>query len=111
LLIRDAAQPHIVVAINNGGGGIFSFLPVVSQKDVFEQFFATPHGLSFRYAAELFGLAYASPQNNAEFVSTFQKWQTDNTKGIIEIKTERAANLDLHRQIQNRLMKIVDNSI
>ncbi len=111
LLVRDAAQPHIVVAFNNGGGGIFSFLPVATQDDVFEPFFATPHNLSFRHAAKLFDLAYVAPQTNAEFVSTIQKWQSDQTKGLIEITTERATNVDLHRQLQNRLKQLVDKHL
>ena len=111
LLVRDAAQPHIVVAVNNGGGGIFSFLPVATQDDVFEPFFATPHNLSFRHAAKLFDLAYVAPQTNAEFVSTIQKWQSDQTKGLIEITTERATNVDLHRQLQNRLKQLVDKHL
>jgi 2-succinyl-5-enolpyruvyl-6-hydroxy-3-cyclohexene-1-carboxylate synthase len=111
LLLRDATQTHIVVVVNNDGGGIFSFLPVASQNDVFEKYFATPHGLSFQYAAKLFDLAYAAPQTNTDFVATLQKWQVNSIKGIIEIKTKRSTNVEQHLQIQKRLKIVIDEKL
>ncbi len=55
-----AARRHglslTIVLINNDGGGIFHFLPVAGETDAFEEHVATPHGLDFAHAAELYGL-------------------------------------------------------
>ncbi len=44
------------VVLDNGGGGIFSFLPHAEHKDVFEEVFATPLGLRLEDVARLYGL-------------------------------------------------------
>ena len=48
----------VFVVINNDGGGIFHMLPIREHEPEFTQYFATPHGLDFRHAAELYGIAY-----------------------------------------------------
>ena len=47
-----------VVLVDNGGGGIFDFLPVASQADAYEEHVATPTGLAAERVARLFGLRY-----------------------------------------------------
>ena len=47
-----------IVLVDNGGGGIFDFLPVASQTDAFEEHVATPTGLDAERVAALFGLRY-----------------------------------------------------
>ena len=34
-----------IVVMNNGGGGIFDFLPIAEHRDGYEELFATPTGL------------------------------------------------------------------
>jgi len=46
--------PVTLVIINNGGGGIFRFLPI----DVEERLLETPHAWEFRGAAQQFGMEY-----------------------------------------------------
>jgi len=52
--------PVRVVAFDNGGGGIFEFLPQASQvgRDEFEALFGTPTGLECERAAALWGLDF-----------------------------------------------------
>src|SRR5690606_36179020 len=62
LALLRKGPPVVVVAVNNDGGGIFSFLPVAEAEGVpFEAVFGTPHGLGFEHAARMFGLPYARP--------------------------------------------------
>ena len=72
-LIKHSAAPIIVVLINNNGGGIFNFLPVKSEHDVFEPYFGTPHNLTFKQAAQLFGLNYEHPGNSTEFLAIYKR--------------------------------------
>ena len=48
----------VFVVINNDGGGIFHRLPIRKHEPEFTHYFAAPHGLDFRHAAELYGIAY-----------------------------------------------------
>ena len=59
-LLASAAVPVRVVAFDNGGGGIFEFLPQASQvgRDEFEALFGTPTGLECERAAALWGLDF-----------------------------------------------------
>jgi 2-succinyl-5-enolpyruvyl-6-hydroxy-3-cyclohexene-1-carboxylate synthase len=115
LLIGDVALAHdlggllaarrlglqlTIVLLNNDGGGIFHFLPVSGQSDAFEEHVATPHGLDFEHAAELYGCAYARSGSVAELRATVTR-SIDVSHGtmIIEVRTDRAENLALHRRV------------
>jgi 2-succinyl-5-enolpyruvyl-6-hydroxy-3-cyclohexene-1-carboxylate synthase len=48
----------VFVVVHNDGGGIFHFLPVRGREPAFTDYFATPHGLDFAPAAEMYGLEH-----------------------------------------------------
>jgi len=88
-----------IVLLNNDGGGIFHFLPVAREGDAFEEHVATPHGLDFAHAAALYGCGYEQPRDaaslNAAVAASIERAGTT----IIEVKTDRQANLALHRRM------------
>ncbi|HEY8763288.1 MAG TPA: 2-succinyl-5-enolpyruvyl-6-hydroxy-3-cyclohexene-1-carboxylic-acid synthase [Solirubrobacteraceae bacterium] len=88
-----------IVLLNNDGGGIFHFLPVAREGDAFEEHVATPHGLDFAHAAALYGCGYEQPEDaaslNAAVAASIERAGTT----IIEVKTDRQANLALHRRM------------
>ncbi|PZS08710.1 MAG: 2-succinyl-5-enolpyruvyl-6-hydroxy-3-cyclohexene-1-carboxylic-acid synthase [Solirubrobacterales bacterium] len=116
LLIGDVALAHdiggllaahrlglrlTIVLLNNDGGGIFHFLPVARETDAFEQHVATPHGLDFARAAELYGCSYERPQSNEALRDAVEQSLADPTATtIIEVRTDRGQNLVLHRQLE-----------
>jgi 2-succinyl-5-enolpyruvyl-6-hydroxy-3-cyclohexene-1-carboxylate synthase len=118
LLIGDVALAHdiggllaarrlslslTIVLLNNDGGGIFHFLPVSGQADAFEEHVATPHGLDFRHAAELYGCAYQLADDRAALrAALLRATGAAQTTTLIEVRTEREANLALHRRIAER---------
>ncbi len=99
LAARRLELPLTIVLLNNDGGGIFHFLPVAGEADAFEQHVATPHGLDFSRAAELYGLGYQRPPNVDALREAVARSMTSADAQLIEIRTEREANLELHRQI------------
>jgi 2-succinyl-5-enolpyruvyl-6-hydroxy-3-cyclohexene-1-carboxylate synthase len=67
-----------VICIDNGGGGIFDFLPVAAHADprLYEEHIATP-----AFPEELRTLLHE----------------------VTEIRTDRGANVELHRQLVERV--------
>ena len=102
-LIKMSNYPVTVVVINNDGGGIFNFLPVSEETDIFESYFGTPHGLSCEHVARMFRINYANPKNMDAFETTYTQAVQNADSCIIEVKTERAANHQYHQQIFNRI--------
>ncbi|OGX27898.1 MAG: 2-succinyl-5-enolpyruvyl-6-hydroxy-3-cyclohexene-1-carboxylic-acid synthase [Omnitrophica WOR_2 bacterium RIFCSPHIGHO2_02_FULL_48_11] len=102
-MLQNCPQPVTVVVINNNGSGIFSFLPIAQFKNIFEQYFGTPHGLTFSQAAQLFNLKYQHPRSPEEFVKDYKAALSANSSTIIEIRTDRAANYKSHKDLQQNL--------
>jgi len=91
--------PLTIVLLNNDGGGIFHFLPVAAQRDAFEEHIATPHGLDFERVAELYGCGYERPREIAGLQAAVERSLASGGSTIIEVRTNREENLELHRQI------------
>ncbi len=77
LAARRAGADLHVVCLNNGGGAIFDFLPVAEHADAaaYERHIATPAGVD---------LADLAPE-------------------VTEVRTDRAANVRLHREVVERV--------
>ena len=88
-----------IVCVNNGGGGIFDFLPVAEQADRghYEQHVATPSGIDLEAVAALAGMEYRLPASPAEVTSAVA------SPGLVEVRTERSANVRLHRELVARV--------
>jgi 2-succinyl-5-enolpyruvyl-6-hydroxy-3-cyclohexene-1-carboxylate synthase len=107
-LLRSLAVPLTVVILNNNGGGIFSFLPVAEEKDIFERYWGTPHGLRFEAAASLFSIPYVCADTPDAFVTAFRRAQKEEAPTIIEVPTDRAENVLLHQTLLQRVTEAVD---
>lgn len=107
-----AARMHsldaTIVVINNDGGGIFSFLPQAADSTRFEQLFGTPHGMQFEPVATLYGASYRAVGSIDELRAAV----TDGIRGtglhIVELRTDRARNVALHRDAWARVAAAVD---
>jgi 2-succinyl-5-enolpyruvyl-6-hydroxy-3-cyclohexene-1-carboxylate synthase len=119
LLIGDVAVAHdiggllaarrlglqlTIVLLNNDGGGIFHFLPVASQADAFEEHIATPHGLDFAHAARLYGCGYQRIETATALADAVTACLNGAGTTILEVRTDRAANRELHRAVEARVL-------
>jgi len=86
--------PLTIVALDNGGGGIFDFLPIASQSDVFEEHVATPTGLDLARAAALYGARYEAVGDVDELHRGLE--HSEGTT-ILHVRNDRTANVALHR--------------
>ncbi|WP_069804967.1 2-succinyl-5-enolpyruvyl-6-hydroxy-3-cyclohexene-1-carboxylic-acid synthase [Thermogemmatispora onikobensis] len=91
--------PLLIILINNDGGGIFSFLPQAAYPEHFEQLFGTPTGLNFAPAVEMYGGRFRRVHSWEEFRRACREGLRDGGLQVIEVVTERASNVQLHRQL------------
>jgi 2-succinyl-5-enolpyruvyl-6-hydroxy-3-cyclohexene-1-carboxylate synthase len=119
LLIGDVALAHdiggllaakrlelklTIVLLDNGGGGIFDFLPVAEnelarEQDIFTRHIATPTGLDFADAATLYGLGHERAEDVPGFRAALERALENERSCIVEVRGEREANVRLHRRV------------
>jgi 2-succinyl-5-enolpyruvyl-6-hydroxy-3-cyclohexene-1-carboxylate synthase len=99
LAARRAGVDLQIVCIDNGGGGIFDFLPVATQGAAFEQHVATPLGLDFAHAASLYGLAYEPAAEPEALREALGRALAARGATLIHVRTDRGENVTLHRRV------------
>jgi 2-succinyl-5-enolpyruvyl-6-hydroxy-3-cyclohexene-1-carboxylate synthase len=99
LAARRAGVPLTVVCLNNGGGGIFDFLPVAehAEPSAYEEHVATPSGIDLSAVAALAEMEIRSATTVAEVQVAAA------SPGLVEVRTDRAENVRLHREVVQRV--------
>jgi 2-succinyl-5-enolpyruvyl-6-hydroxy-3-cyclohexene-1-carboxylate synthase len=110
-LLRQLPSPVILVVPNNDGGGIFHFLPIAGFPDVFEPYFATPHGLRFRQAAGMFGIPYTAPDSLVTLEESVRNARWSGRSAVIEFTSQRESNITLHRRLEQGCRAAVDEAL
>ncbi|MDP3237206.1 MAG: 2-succinyl-5-enolpyruvyl-6-hydroxy-3-cyclohexene-1-carboxylic-acid synthase [Myxococcales bacterium] len=110
LIAQSSRASLVVVVVNNDGGGIFSFLPVAARTPHFERFFGTPTGVDFSHVAALAKASLHRPQHLAELSRTLQAAIESGGLHLIEVRTERKANVEAHRALNAALVAAVEAS-
>ena len=98
-----------IVLVNNDGGGIFSFLPQAAYPEHFEQLFGTPIGLDFRLAVQMYGGQFQRIDTWEQFRKALSRGLDAGGLHVIEVPTERASNVSMHRQLWQVVSKALDN--
>jgi 2-succinyl-5-enolpyruvyl-6-hydroxy-3-cyclohexene-1-carboxylate synthase len=88
-----------IVCLNNGGGGIFDFLPVAESAEAatYEQHVATPTEVDLARVAALAGLPHHSATTPEELQAAIA------SPGLVEIRTDRSTNVRQHRELAERV--------
>jgi 2-succinyl-5-enolpyruvyl-6-hydroxy-3-cyclohexene-1-carboxylate synthase len=89
-------SPLRIVVIDNGGGGIFDFLPQATQVEPerFERLFTTPSALDLERVAGLFDLPYAEVRDTAGLRDLASR-----DRVLARVEVDRSGNVDLHGRI------------
>ena len=93
-----------IVCVNNGGGGIFDFLPVAEHADpaAYERLVATPSGVDLGRLAAGIGIRHMVAETTDELRAAVAK------PGLVEVRTDRARNVEQHRALLARLIEELD---
>jgi 2-succinyl-5-enolpyruvyl-6-hydroxy-3-cyclohexene-1-carboxylate synthase len=105
--LREVDTPVRIVVIDNGGGGIFGFLPQADAmpSDEYEALLGTPRGVDVGKAADLFAL----PHRRLESLAGLPNALAAGT-GLIEVKTDRLAGPALHRCLNDAVKSASEGS-
>jgi 2-succinyl-5-enolpyruvyl-6-hydroxy-3-cyclohexene-1-carboxylate synthase len=99
---RLRAEATIVV-LNNGGGGIFDFLPIARHRDGYEELFGTPTGLDLEKVAALYGLPFTRVASHGELDTAL------GGPGMVEVVLDRRRNVELHEQVFDHVKQRLQN--
>jgi 2-succinyl-5-enolpyruvyl-6-hydroxy-3-cyclohexene-1-carboxylate synthase len=94
---RRSGIPLTIVLVDNGGGGIFDFLPVATQTDAFEAHVATPAGIDVASLCAAYGLHHLAVSTLDELRAALDHGISSDGTQLIHVRTERAVNVALHR--------------
>jgi 2-succinyl-5-enolpyruvyl-6-hydroxy-3-cyclohexene-1-carboxylate synthase len=99
LAARRAGAELTIVCLNNGGGGIFDFLPVAehAERALYEEHVATPSGLDIAKVAALAEMEHRRATTREQVQAAV------TAPGIVEVQTSRVHNVRLHRELVERV--------
>ena len=89
------------VVLDNGGGGIFSFLPqsAALPSDRFEQLFGTPQSVDLAALAGAHGLPVEVVDRAADVVPAVTSSLGRGGVALVVVRTDRAANVAVHDEL------------
>jgi 2-succinyl-5-enolpyruvyl-6-hydroxy-3-cyclohexene-1-carboxylate synthase len=100
--------PHLVVVVNNGGGGIFSKLPVAHQGAVFETHFANAHDRELGEVARGAGLVHQAPASLEAFQDAAAAARASGDATVLELHTDRAETQRLRDRLEAEAVLAVE---
>ena len=104
LTAQKNSIPLTIILVNNNGGRIFEALPISKQKNIFEEYFATPHNLNFSEFVNAFGGNYFEVKSWSSFRKMLKKSSTKNNFSVLEIKTDAKKSLAMRRAYFNKVI-------
>jgi 2-succinyl-5-enolpyruvyl-6-hydroxy-3-cyclohexene-1-carboxylate synthase len=100
-LVWSARRGHDIVFVvpNNGGGGIFSFLP---QRDLPElsELFTTPHGVDLAAICTGSGVGHRCPARGGDLVPAVERAREAGEVQVVEVPIDPEANVRRHAEVR-----------
>jgi 2-succinyl-5-enolpyruvyl-6-hydroxy-3-cyclohexene-1-carboxylate synthase len=86
-----------IVVVDNGGGGIFSFLPQATALpgEQFERLFGTPHGSDLVALASAHGLPAKTVTSTGELATALR----ERGPWLVRVASDRAGNVGVHERL------------
>ena len=96
-----------IVVVNNGGGGIFSFLPISNEKGShFDEFWSTSHDLNFSHVAKLYHCNHRKVDSLPSLNLALTEFKSSTGINIIEAMTDINQNVIEHKAISIALEQL-----
>jgi len=112
--LGEAGGRAVLVILDNGGGGIFSFLPPATElaPEIFERFFATPRRHQLESVAHAFGHAALTVQTLDELERAIEKGLASEGLTVVVAKVpSREENVRLHATMNDLVTKLLEENV
>ena len=97
-------QPSLtIVLLNNGGGRIFSLLPIADDTETFSPWFDAQHTWRPGGACEVFGIARTLVDTRQEFIDAYAAAQQGDGPSVIEVVVDPANDAALRATLDAKL--------
>ena len=110
----DAGGSCTLVVLDNGGGGIFSFLPQATELDAarFEQLFGTTPQVSVASVGRGFGLQVEAVSDLAGLDAALDRFVGRSDRGLVVVEVPgRAENRLLHDRLHAAVAEVLGASL
>jgi 2-succinyl-5-enolpyruvyl-6-hydroxy-3-cyclohexene-1-carboxylate synthase len=98
-MLQNISGKVVIFIINNGGGQIFSFLPIAENKAVYDKYFANKHNLHFKETAEMFNLRYLPVRTLDQLIPAIGDAKSSPHSIVVEVFTGARTNVDTYAKI------------
>lgn len=102
-----------IVAVDNDGGGIFSFLPQAGAlpAERFELLFGTPHGVDLSHLASAHGIVTVEPAGPDDVATCIAASVAAGGVRVVHIRTDRGGNVEVHREVHDAVAAAVATAL
>jgi 2-succinyl-5-enolpyruvyl-6-hydroxy-3-cyclohexene-1-carboxylate synthase len=105
---REPTLPALLVVVDNGGGGIFSFLPQASELEeaLFERLFGTPQRIDVADLARAAGCDTIEVTNGQEVPVQLDFALAHAVRrgpAVVVVRTDRKSNLAIHGELEDEV--------
>lgn len=87
------------VVVDNGGGGIFSFLPQAGLPEHFETLFGTPQAVDVAALARVYGIDVVEAERGTDVAPALHDAIARGGVQVLRVRTDRATNVTRHREV------------
>ena len=106
--VASAKHPITIVVVNNGGCGIFNFLPIAQHGDVFDKFFANPHSTDLQAAAAAFHIKFARASCPAELDAVLEETSKSREHVLVEAMTAMDDVVPVHKELSAAARRVAE---
>jgi 2-succinyl-5-enolpyruvyl-6-hydroxy-3-cyclohexene-1-carboxylate synthase len=82
-------------------------LPIEEHEPEFTRYFAVPHGLDFRHAAETYGIRYRYVDEASMVGEALDDLLAESGPRMLEIRSDRAHNMRWREEVEEAVRQAV----
>lgn len=105
--LKKSTRPLVIVLLNNNGGKLFSYLPIVKDKEIFTDYFETPQNIMFEHTTKQYDLPYYFISSVRQFKEIYLKAQKLNQSTIIEVACQDSEVFKEQKKIEKEIKKTI----
>ncbi len=104
-LLKEKNLPITILLLNNGGGGIFHFLPIATKKKECSDYWIQKHSKTFEKFVQAFDIPYYKVETKEQYERHLSIPANERGLCVLEVQTDSEKNYQLHLEMEEVLKK------